>query len=56
LALISGQPTDRLYWDKLDDIANDIAAFLESIESEDDTISSRNAQSKDSEKLKNIFS
>jgi hypothetical protein len=27
-----GQQSDRLYWDKLDDVANDIASFLESLE------------------------
>jgi hypothetical protein len=52
LAQISGQPTDRLYWDKLDDIANDIATFLESIETQDDNTSSGNPQSQDTEKLK----
>jgi hypothetical protein len=50
LAQISGQPTDRLYWDKLDDIANDIATFLESIESKDGNTSDSKGDS--SEKLK----
>jgi hypothetical protein len=31
-----GQQTEKLYWDKMDDLANDIAAFLEDLESYDD--------------------
>jgi hypothetical protein len=50
LSQISGQQTDRLYWDKLDDIANDIAAFLESIESQDGNASETKGES--TEKLK----
>lgn len=30
-----GQQTEKLYWDKMDDLANDIAAFLEDLESLD---------------------
>ena len=50
LSQISGQQTDRLYWDKLDDIANDIAAFLESIESQEGNTSETKGES--TEKLK----
>jgi len=52
LALINGQPTDRLYWDKLDDIANDIATFLESIETQDNFKSQGRLQSLENERLK----
>ncbi len=33
LSQVSGQDTERLYWEKLDDLAHDISSFLESIES-----------------------
>ena len=46
LSQSSGQQTDRLYWDKLDDIANDIAAFLESVESNEGPASNENEQEK----------
>lgn len=52
LAQISGQQTDRLYWDKLDDIANDIAAFLESIESQDGNTIEGHSATIENEKLK----
>lgn len=32
LSQISGQDTERLYWEKLDDLAHDISSFLESLE------------------------
>ena len=51
LAQMSGQQTDRLYWDKLDDIANDIASFLETIESLDGTAPNNNSEG-ENEKLK----
>jgi hypothetical protein len=49
----TGQQIERLYWDKIDDVANDIATFLETLESMDSNKLSNNTKtSNDKEAIK----